>query len=105
MLSCIAAMLYVASTVWRLKIELDNGFAPADDFATRVRAGSYEAPLTLGAVLVATAIVQKLTGMWMSTALALEAQALFTAGVRFRSRFMRILATAGFAASVLQIFA
>ena len=68
---------------------LDHGFAPTDAFAARVRAGSYEAPLTLGAILVATSIVQKLTGIWMSTALALEAQALFTAGVRFRSRFMR----------------
>ena len=27
--------------------------------------------------------------MWMSTALAMEAQALFTAGTRFRSRFLR----------------
>ncbi len=101
--ACVAAM-YLVSTLWRLKIELDRGSddreSAAQDLPTRVRAGTYEAPLVLGAFLAATAIVQKLTGMWMSTALAMEAQALFTAGVRFRSRFLRALATVGFAASL-----
>ena len=42
--------------------------------------------------------------MWISIALATEAQALFAAGMRFRSRFLRGLAMAGFAGSLLLIF-
>jgi hypothetical protein len=101
--SAIAASVYMVSTLWRLKIEIDRGFDDNVDLPTRIRSGSYEAPLVLGAFLTATAIVQKLTGMWMTTALALEAQALFTAGVRFRSRFLRGLAIAGFAVSLAHI--
>ena len=52
-------------------------------------------PIHRRAFLAASAIVQKLTGMWVSTALAMEAQALFTAGVRFRSRFLRGLSRKG----------
>lgn len=100
LMSAIAATLFLVSTLWRLKIELDRGMAEGEDLATRARAGTYEAPLVLGAFMAATAIVQKLTGMWMSTALALEAQALFTLGVRFRMRFLRALSCAGFLVSL-----
>ena len=103
MLSGCAALLYALSAIWRVKIEIDRGLDPAGDLPTRIRAGSYEAPLALGAFLTATAIVQKLTGMWMSTALAMEAQALFTCGIRFRSRFLRWLAVLGFLASLVNI--
>ena len=103
MLSGCAALLYAVSTLWRVKIEIDRGLDETGDLPTRIRAGCYEAPLALGAFLTATAIVQKLTGMWMSTALAMEAQALFTAGIRFRSRFLRGLAVLGFAVSLAEI--
>ena len=102
-LSICAALLYSVSTIWRVKIELDRGFDHTTDLPTRIRSGCYETPLALAAFLTATAIVQKLTGAWMSTALAMEAQALFTAGIRFRSRFLRGLAVAGFAVSLLNV--
>jgi uncharacterized membrane protein len=102
-LSVCAALLYSLSALWRVKIEIDRGFDHSADLPTRIRAGSFEAPLALGAFLTATAIVQELTGAWMSTALAMEAQALFTAGIRFRSRFLRGLAVLGFAVSLLNV--
>lgn len=105
MLSGCAALLYSLSTLWRVKIEADRGSDETTDLPTRIRAGYYEAPLALGAFLVATAIVQKLTGMWESTALAMEAEALFMAGLRFRSNWLRGLAVCGFVASLINIAA
>ena len=96
MLSACAAAMYIVSALWRVKLELDRGFDTTQDIAARVRSGGFEAPLALGAFLTAAAIVQKLTGMWSSTALALEAEFLFIAGIRFRSGFIRALGTAGF---------
>jgi uncharacterized membrane protein len=107
-LSVCAAALYAVSTLWRIKIELDLAGKATPlpiKLPDRIRAGTYEAPLSLGAFLTASAIVQKITGMWVSVALATEAQALFAAGMRFRTRFLRGLAMAGFAASLLLVFA
>ena len=61
---CRVAM-YLVSTLWRLKIELAGRSSPCPtDLPSRVRAGTYEAPLVLASsFLVAAAIVQKLTGM------------------------------------------
>lgn len=100
-LSGCAALLYLVSAMWRVKIEADRGFEEGRDLGTRIRSGCYEAPLALGAFLVASAIVQKLTGTWVSTALAMEAEALFMGGVRFRSRWLRGLAVLGFGGSLL----
>jgi hypothetical protein len=103
MLSGCAALLYALSTLWRLKIEADRGFDQTADLPARIRSGNFEAPLSVGAFLVAVAIVQKLTGMWESTALAMEAETLFMAGVRFRSRWLRGLAVCAFVPSLLNI--
>lgn len=103
LLSCCAAAMYLVSALWRVKLEFDRGFDTTQDLPTRIRSGSYEAPLALGAFLAAAAIVQKLTGMWTSTALAMEAEALFIAGLRFRSRFLRALGAAGFCLSLIQV--
>jgi hypothetical protein len=103
-LSTIAATIYLVSALWRVKIEIDHGASESEDLPTRVRAGTYEAPLLTGAFLTATAIVQKLTGMWMTTGLAMEAQALFVAGIRFRSRFLRALGAVAFVVSLAHIF-
>lgn len=102
-LSMCAAAMYLASTLCRVKLELDRGADSETDLADRLRAGCYEAPLAMASFLTAAAIVEKLTGMWMSTALAIEAEMLFTAGTRFRSPFLRGLATLGFTGSLFRL--
>jgi hypothetical protein len=107
MFSACAAALYLVDTLWRVKIELDlaeQGTAVPTAIPDRIRAGTFEAPLSLAAFLSAAAVVEKITGLWISIALATEAQALFAAGMRFRSRFLRGLAMVGFACSILAIF-
>jgi uncharacterized membrane protein len=102
MMSAGMALLYLVSALWRLRVEMARPAEP-EDVAARIRAGCFEAPLTVAAFVAAAAIVQKLTGSWQSTALAMEAEALFLAGIRLRTRWLRGLAALGFAYSVAML--
>jgi hypothetical protein len=102
MMSAGMALLYLVSVLWRLRVEMARP-AETEDVAVRIRAGCFEAPLTVAAFVAAAAIVQKLTGSWQSTALAMEAEAQFLAGIRLRTRWLRGLAALGFAYSVAML--
>ncbi|MBI4875510.1 MAG: DUF2339 domain-containing protein, partial [Acidobacteria bacterium] len=62
--------------------------------------GGYEAPLTLSAFLAGLAVAGRVHGIWMAVGLAVEAEMLYLAGVRLRSRFLRALGWIGFAFSL-----
>jgi Predicted membrane protein (DUF2339) len=81
-----SAMLYLISTVIRVLL------------GERSR---YEVTLSLSALLCGLAIFSKVSGIWTSMALMLEAETLFLAGHYLRLRFARTLSLLGFAASLV----
>lgn len=99
-LSALAAALYLGSALARAALS-PRGTAGEDPTALeRLQRGSYEAPMLLAAVLAALAIAGRVPGIWMAAGLALEAELLLLAGVRFRQPFLRGLAAAAFALSL-----
>jgi hypothetical protein len=80
-----SAMLYLLSTVIRVLL------------GERSR---YEVTLSISALLCGLAIFSKVTGIWTSLALMLEAETLFLVGHYLRLRFARTLSLLGFAASL-----
>jgi uncharacterized membrane protein len=73
-----AAALYLGSTI------------------VRIRADRWRPAVLLNAVLATAAIVLKLHEQWVPLALAIDAEIYYLAGVRFRSLYLRRLATAIF---------
>jgi uncharacterized membrane protein len=69
-------------------------------FAERVRAGGFEASALIGAALGALAIVGRVDGLWMSAALAVEAEAIYLAGAKLESEFLRRVGVAAFVHSL-----
>jgi hypothetical protein len=100
MMPAIAAALYLAGALARAWLRPPSSFAPDEAAWARYEQGSYEAPLTLSAFLAGLAVVGKVTGVWIAVGLAIEAEILYLAGVRLRSRFLRALGWVGFAFSM-----
>lgn len=98
-MAAVAAALFLASAILRLPSRVQVRVSGADPL-TRLRYGTYEAPLTVSAVLAGLAILGRVVGIWTNVVLASEAELLYLAGVRFRSRFLRVLGSLGFAASL-----
>ena len=63
----------------------------------RARSGKWQAAATLTAALTAAAIFQRLDHQWIASALVVEAELCYLAGVRLRSPYLRWLATSLFA--------
>jgi len=98
--AALGSALFLCDTAARLMIRPPHSFGSEEDFAKRVRAGSYEASLFVSAVLAGLAITGRAHGIWEVAALAVEAELLYLAGARVRSVFLRRLGIAGFIASL-----
>lgn len=99
-----AAVLFAASAVARPLLRRQEQFDDLIDLRGRVRAGSFELPSTLAAVLAGLAIVFRAAGVWLSAGLAIEAELLYIIGVALHSDVLRALGRTGFACSLLRLF-
>jgi uncharacterized membrane protein len=99
-MAAFAAGLFLASAIARAVLRPRSSFAETDGLSERLQAGSYEASLTLAAVLAGLAIVGRVPGVWIGAGLAIEAELIYLAGVKLRSRFLRGLGMAGFVFSL-----
>ena len=97
--SACGAGLFLASSIARACLLPASSEAGADLFQ-RFRAGAFEASLTVAAALAAMAVIGRAHGVWAGAILALEAEALYLAGVRFSNGFLRKLAVAAFVLSL-----
>ena len=102
-MAAIAAAQYLAGALVRAWLRPPTSFEAGESAMARYEQGSYEAPLTLSAFLAGLAVAGKVTGIWMAAGLALEAEILYLAGVRLRSRFLRTLGSVGFAFSMFRL--
>ena len=69
----------------------------------RTRSGKWHGAATLAAALAAAAIFQKLDHQWVASALAVEAELIYLAGLRLRQRYLRWLGTSVFAVELLRL--
>jgi uncharacterized membrane protein len=98
--AAIAAALYLADSLIRAYI---RPAAENEDLPTRLKAGSYEAPLVISSALAALAIVGRVSGIWTAAALAIEAEVLYLAGIQLASPFIRGIGFAAFGFSLLNV--
>jgi uncharacterized membrane protein len=89
----LAAAAYLLSALVRLSILPPSGFPVESSALDRATRGGYEGPVTLAATFTAVAISLKLSGLNLAGALMAEAELLFLAGLAFRQRLLRHLAT------------
>jgi hypothetical protein len=73
--------------------------------ATRARTGQWQGAATLTAGLAASAAFQKLDHQWVATALVVEAELFYLAGVRLGARYLRWLGTALFGVEMGRLLA
>ena len=99
-----AAALYLASAIARGFLRPQSSF-PSADFATRMKAGSYEASVTLAAGLAGFAIAGRLVGVWLSAGFAIEAEILYLAGVFLDLTLLRWFGGIGFVFSLARLAA
>jgi hypothetical protein len=99
-MAAFAAGLFLASAIARAVLRPRSSFAETDGLGERLQAGSYEASLTLAAVLAGLAIVGRVPGVWIGAGLAIEAELIYLTGVKLRSAFLRGLGMAGFVFSL-----
>ncbi len=99
-MAALSSALFLLSAVLRFPLPLESADISNRDPLSRVRAGSYEAPLTISSVLAGLAILGRVPGLWATVFLACEAEIIYLAGVRFRSQFLRGLGGFGFVVSL-----
>jgi uncharacterized membrane protein len=99
-----AAALYLASAIARGFLRPQSSF-PSTDFATCMKAGSYEASVTLAAGLAGFAMAGRLVGVWLSAGFAIEAEILYLAGVFLDLALLRWLGSIGFVFSLARLAA
>ena len=102
--SACAAALFLADAIGRFLIRLPGSFAVDEDLFFRMRSGSFEPSILVSALLAGMAVIGRVPGIWTSAALALEAEILYLAGVRFGSGFLRGLGSTSFAFSLGRLF-
>src|SRR5579862_1168708 len=73
--------------------------------AVRVRSGKWQGAATLTAALAAGAIFQKLDHQWIASALVVEAELFYLAGLRLRAPYLRWLGTSLFGVEALRLLA
>ncbi|HTT65205.1 MAG TPA: DUF2339 domain-containing protein [Bryobacteraceae bacterium] len=71
--------------------------------AARIRSHKWHGAATLTAALAAAAIFQKLDHQWVATALVVEAELFYLAGIRLRAPYLRWLGTSLFGVEVLRL--
>jgi uncharacterized membrane protein len=72
--------------------------------AARIHSGKWHGPATLTAALAAAAIFQKLDHQWVASALAVEAELFYLAGIRARQPYLRWLGTSLFGVELVRLF-
>jgi uncharacterized membrane protein len=97
------AVLYLVSAVARSFLRPPSSFAGDTDLAARMRAGSYEAPVTLAAALTGFAIAKRAVGVWLGAGFAIEAEILYLAGTFLNLAFLRWLGSIGFFFSLARL--
>lgn len=102
-MAALAAAVFLASAVARMFVRPAYATVNETDPFERIRAGTYEAPLTVAALLAAAAIFGRVRGFWTNVSLAAEAELLYLAGVRFRSGLLRALGALGFVTSLSDV--
>jgi hypothetical protein len=73
--------------------------------AVRIRSHKWHGAATLTAALAAGAIFQKLDHQWVASALVVEAELFYLAGIRLRAPYLRWLGTALFGVETLRLLA
>ena len=101
--SACAAALYLTSAIVRVVFRPPSSFKNGERLLARTRAGSYEGALLVAAVLAALALMGRVPGVWKSAGLALEAEIIYLAGVRFRATFLRRLGGGAFVVSLASV--
>src|ERR1019366_9386927 len=71
----------------------------------RTRSGKWHGAATLTAALAAAAIFQKLDQQWIASALVVEAELFYLAGIRLRAPYLRWLGTSLFGVEALRLLA
>ena len=69
----------------------------------RIRSGRWQSAATLTAGLAAAAIFQKLDHQWIASALVVEAEIFYLAGIRLRAPYLRWLGTSLFGLEALRL--
>jgi hypothetical protein len=69
----------------------------------RIRSGKWHGAATLTAALAAGAIFQKLDRQWVASALVVEAELFYLAGIRLRAPYLRWLGTSLFGVEALRL--
>jgi hypothetical protein len=98
-----ASALFLGVSLVRLYVRPPSTFGSEEDLHTRLRQGSYEGALLVSAVLGGLAIVGRVPGLWASVGLALEAEILYLAGVRFGASFLRRCGITTFVTSLAKL--
>src|ERR1700733_14647803 len=96
------AAVYLASALLRAQLRPPSTFDQDSGTLARIGGGSYEGPITLSAALAAAAIILRATGQWINLGLLIEGELLFLAGLHFEQSYLRCLAGAAFAGSVMK---
>jgi len=73
--------------------------------AARIRSNKWHGSATLTAMLAAGAIFQKLEHQWVASALVVEAELFYLAGIRLRAPYLRWLGTSLFGLETLRLLA
>jgi uncharacterized membrane protein len=97
------AAVYLAGAMLRARLRPPSSFDETSGTLARIGGGSYEGPITLSAAMAASAILLRATGQWVNFGLLIEGEILFLAGYRFSQSYLRRLAGAAFAGSVLKV--
>jgi uncharacterized membrane protein len=95
----VGSALFLADSIARAFLR-----RPGDDFIESFRFGGYESSAFVSALLGGLAIVGRVEGLWMSAGLAVEAEVIYLAGVRWNSRFLRRMGISAFAHSLVRLF-
>ena len=101
--SAYGAALYLATAMTRIVLRPPSSFGPGSGLLARLQLGSYEGAIGVSAVLTGLAIFLRLPGVWASIGVALEAEMLYLAGVRFRAPFLRRCGATAFGFSLARL--
>jgi hypothetical protein len=89
--------------VWILLAATAGAYALSG--VARVRSGKWHGAATLTAALAAGAVFQKLEHQWIASALVVEAEIFYLAGIRLRAPYLRWLGTSLFGVEALRLVA
>ncbi len=89
--------------VWMLLAATAGAYALSG--VARVRSGKWHGAATLTAALAAGAVFQKLDHQWIASALVVEAEIFYLAGIRLRAPYLRWLGTSLFGVEALRLVA